>query len=246
MITPTKPRPKRPPTPRYPPKRPTQSNPQTETIHSGAVSPVESPDDVVATVERPCLVLPTEKYVRIAFCGKLCSGKTTLAQHIQTLCKTHHQIDVQRVAFGDGVKSVAKEYFQMQEKDKDRVLLTQIGTAMRAIDNDVWVHYVRNHITQSSQQHWVVDDVRYENEYDMLKELGFRVIRLDISRDEQLQRIQALYPDTSDAHSQANTHSSEQDMVHREHFYFDEVLSTTDTHQRIQHWLERHYKNVCD
>ena len=248
---------KRPPTPRYPKhsKHPKQCQTNHDNNHNNNHDNYEHPDDKIdafqsiciqdtkqnTQIDRPKLVLPKQKHIRIAFCGKLCSGKTTLAKHVQSLCKAQH-IDVKRIAFGDYVKSVATDYFHM--KEKDRTLLTQIGTSMRSIDENVWVNCVKNCILQSKHQHWVVDDLRYKNEYDMLKELGFKIIRLDISREEQTSRIQNTYKENSQTHMDANQHSSEQQMVNQKRFYLDEVIpvhTTPDIKLFFQDWLSMNY-----
>ncbi|HIB77655.1 MAG TPA: hypothetical protein EYO58_08605, partial [Flavobacteriales bacterium] len=202
----------RPPTPRYPSKMKLEPSTSKSIESPKNCEMIESTNNVVS---RPQLVRPKEEPIRVAFCGKICSGKTTLAQHLQHFCRTRN-IEVRRIAFGDYVKSIATEYFQM--KEKDRTLLVQLGTSMRAIDEDVWVNCVKNTIKQSNHQHWIVDDLRYENEYNMLKELGFKIIRLDISREEQIERIRGVYPTTYEEHLNANEHSSEQQIVNREKY----------------------------
>ena len=154
---------KRPPTPRYPkhskhPKKClTNNNHDNYEHHDNKIDAFQSIciQDINQDkqIDRPRLVLPKQKHIRIAFCGKLCSGKTTLAKHVQSVCKAQH-IDVKRIAFGDYVKSVATDYFHM--KEKDRTLLTQIGTSMRSIDENVWVNCVKNCILQSKHQHWPI------------------------------------------------------------------------------------------
>ena len=78
----------------------------------------------------------------------------------------------------------------------------------------------------------IIDDLRFPNEYKMLKKLGFIVIKLDINRDLQYERIISTYPDT---YSQ---HISRWDDL-SESFYndlnYDYILKITkETEQNIQ------------
>ena len=98
--------------------------------------------------------------MKIAIIGKICSGKTTTADILIGLNN-----DFQKLSFAGKVKNIAVDLFDMEKKD--RKLLQQIGTYMREIDPDVWANYV---VKQSKKYNYVViDDLRYKNEYDLLK-----------------------------------------------------------------------------
>ena len=109
--------------------------------------------------------------MKIAIIGKICSGKTNTADILIGLNN-----DFQKLSFACKVKSIAVELFDM--KKKDRKLLQQIGTYMREIDTDVWANYI---VKQSKKYNYVViDDLRYKNEYDLLKKNRFKIIKLVI------------------------------------------------------------------
>ena len=102
--------------------------------------------------------------MKIAIIGKICSGKTTTADILIGLNN-----DFQKLSFAGKVKSIAVDLFDME---KDRKLLQQIGTYMREIDPDVWANYV---VKQSKKYDYVViDDLRYKNEYDLLKKMDLK------------------------------------------------------------------------
>ena len=63
------------------------------------------------------------------------SGKTTTANLIRQM-DSRYEI----FSFGKKVKDVAVDLFNM--KEKDRTLLTSIGTKMREIDSEVWINYI--------------------------------------------------------------------------------------------------------
>lgn len=73
--------------------------------------------------------------IKIAFIGKMCSGKSTACQYLQTL-----NPDFKILSFAGKIKDIARELFDM--KTKDRKLLQQIGSHMREIDYDVFVKYL--------------------------------------------------------------------------------------------------------
>ena len=104
--------------------------------------------------------------MKLAICGKMCSGKSTLAKMI---CEIDSRYKI--YSFGKKVKHVASDLFDMDPLHKDRTLLTSIGTKMRDIDPDVWVNYVIKE-TQD-QTHCIIDDLRYQNEYDALVKHGW-------------------------------------------------------------------------
>ena len=92
--------------------------------------------------------------MKIAIVGKMCSGKTTIANIIMNMNPNY-----QRYSFGQKVKDVAVDLFHM--KGKDRSLLVKIGGYMRDIDPDVWVDYFMKQIIDVED--CIIDDIRYQN-----------------------------------------------------------------------------------
>ncbi len=138
--------------------------------------------------------------MKIAITGKMCSGKSTLAQIIK---ETDDRFVI--YSFGRKVKDVAEDLFNM--KEKNRTLLTSIGTKMREIDYDVWVNYVI-HQTED-KTHCIVDDLRYQNEYEALYNNGFKIIQLVVGPEIQEERIKKVYPNNFQDHLDNRNHISE-------------------------------------
>ena len=92
-------------------------------------------------------------------------------------------------------------------KEKDRTLLTSIGTKMREINPDVWINYVLKQ-TQD-QTHCIVDDLRYQNEYEALSNAGFKMIQLTLDPEIQEERIKKVYPINYKDHLKNRNHLSE-------------------------------------
>ena len=140
--------------------------------------------------------------MKIAVTGKMCSGKTTLCNY---LCELEPRFKI--FSFGKKVKQVASDLFQMDPMVKDRTLLTSIGQKMREIDQDVWINYV---IKQCKDvEYCLVDDLRYQNEYEALVKNGFKIIQLNISDELQEERIKQVYPDNYKDHLKNRDHASE-------------------------------------
>ena len=115
--------------------------------------------------------------MKIAIYGPMCSGKTTVANIIQEL-DNEYQI----YSFGQKIKDLASELFQME--GKDRTLLITIADKMRDIDEDVWAKY----IIQRTKDHekCIIDDLRFQNELNYLEE--WKIICLTTTEEERIKR----------------------------------------------------------
>lgn len=140
--------------------------------------------------------------MKIAVTGRMCSGKTTLCNY---LCELEPRFQI--FSFGKKVKDVASDLFLMNPQIKDRTLLTGIGQKMREIDLEVWINYVINQC--KDVEYCLVDDLRYQNEYEALVKNGFKIIQLNISNELQEERIKKVYPNNYNDHLLARTHLSE-------------------------------------
>ena len=114
--------------------------------------------------------------MKIAICGKMCSGKSTLAKYIMESYPGY-----QKYSFAQKVKELCSELFDM--KGKDRVLLINFANKMRDIDENVWVNQVLKQTP--GKTNCIIDDVRYQNEVDALIEDGWSFIQLNVSNELQ-------------------------------------------------------------
>lgn len=138
--------------------------------------------------------------MKIAITGKMCSGKTTLSKIIK---ETDDRFVI--YSFGQKVKDVAKDLFNM--KDKDRSLLISIGTKMREINQNVWTNYLINQT--KDKDYCIIDDLRYQNEYEELHKNNFKIIQLKIDPSIQEKRIKEIYPENYQDHLNNRNHISE-------------------------------------
>ena len=138
--------------------------------------------------------------MKIAICGKMCSGKSTLANHIMRNFPGY-----QKYSFARRVKELCVELFGMTGKDRD--LLITFANKMRDIDPNVWINQVLRET--KGKENCIIDDVRYQNEVDALIRDGWKFIQLHIPYDLQKKRIMRVYPDNYQEHLDASSHISE-------------------------------------
>lgn len=83
--------------------------------------------------------------------------------------------------------------WSVEKNDKWRRCLQEVGGGRirTEIDNNVWVNYAMRKLEPDGL--YICDDLRYQNEYDILGNNGFTLIRLNISPEEQWKRITRLY-----------------------------------------------------
>lgn len=116
----------------------------------------------------------------ILLSGKLKAGKDTVAKYLV------EEYGFERFAFADKLKELAKDHFNWNgEKDQvGRDLLIAIGNAVRDLDQDAWVNYVKRKIAETYADkdfNIVISDTRYLNELNFGKDWFGKIIR--ISRD---------------------------------------------------------------
>ena len=125
---------------------------------------------------------------RVAFVGKFGVGKSFTANWLS------QNYNFKIFSFATGLKEIARDYYDM--KDKDRLLLQNIGDAMRSVDKDVFARktirdvekYEAQCESQDEKSFVVIDDLRFENEYRALKNIygsEFIVIRIKTTMKSQ-------------------------------------------------------------
>lgn len=140
--------------------------------------------------------------MKIAIIGKICSGKTTLANKLSKYFK------LDKFAFGDSVKKYTTDIFEMYYKD--RKLIQDFAEKMKEIDNDIWIKHLDKKI--KGKNNIIVDDLRFENEYKYLKNNNFFIIKIIITKEKQIERIKTLYGHKADEHIERLDHLSESNV----------------------------------
>ena len=137
------------------------------------------------------IVEETNKSVLIGISGKMGAGKTSVAQYFVK----HH--DFVKLAFGDSLKKAAIEmtglemiYFTdplLKEKIipgievTPRQIMQLLGTelAREMIHPDFWIWRMRQSFSLYSNHDIVVDDIRFENEANLIRMNSGVVIHLE-------------------------------------------------------------------
>jgi cytidylate kinase len=152
-----------------------------------------------------------EKY---AISGKIASGKTSLALEMKDFLSKTYKTKV--FSFSSPIKKIAYECFSMSTDPnlKDRKLLQDIGQFLKQIDKNVWVKAFLNEVNkiEKTVDYIICDDLRFKNEAISLKNDGFKLIRLNINEESQIERLKKTYPKTWKQHSDKSKNISEIDL----------------------------------
>lgn len=169
--------------------------------------------------------------VKIAFSGKIGSGKSTTASILRDVIVERGIVEPYIVSFAGKLKKIAVDLFGMTQKD--RGLLINIGLKMREIEPNVWINYALRDIEDKSI---IIDDLRFPNEYVRLRSEGFVLIRINIDKELQLKRIKKTYPNEWEQHVENSNNPSE---VSLDNYEFDHYINTTpeDTIDTIKNKL---------
>lgn len=120
----------------------------------------------------------------IAFFGPAGAGKTTLAENLATF------YGGARLAFADELRKEYSNLYNVSIKTLTTVPskylhrdgLQRLGDERRAEDPMYWVSRLQDEINRQmgfGRRVFLVDDVRYQNEYDMLRDMGFKMVLVE-------------------------------------------------------------------
>lgn len=170
--------------------------------------------------------------LRIGIVGKMGSGKTTAANYMSNI-NSNFYLD----SFANKLKEIATDLFNMTTKD--RKLLIEIGSKMREIDPDVWAKYTIKRCNE--HEYSIIDDVRYLNEYFILRSNNWKIIKLNISSELQENRLIETYPNNYKDHLKFINDITEDDAVNLDDLYFDLVINVDkdDINDKISKFLEQ-------
>ena len=167
--------------------------------------------------------------MKIAIYGPMCSGKTTVANIIQS---TDQRYSI--YSFGQKIKDYATELFNMEKKD--RSLLIAIGSKMREIDEDIWVKYI---MKQTKDKNFcIIDDLRFQNELNYLSD--WKIISLTTPKEERIKRLKQKYPENYQDHISNMNHKSETDNLKlpENTFYLDTSIEMNELKSKMNKFLK--------
>lgn len=123
----------------------------------------------------------------LLFSGKAEHGKTTAALMTKEILESRGN-KVLKVAYGDLVKHVCKQYFGWdgQKDEKGREILQQIGTnVVREKNPNYWVDFVIGFVKlfEDEYDYAVVDDSRFPNELKAWDKDGWDTYTIRVTRE---------------------------------------------------------------
>ena len=107
----------------------------------------------------------------IGLCGKSGSGKSTVAKYLQ--CAHGYLI----LHPGSACRTISKILFGNTQKEN----LFKVDSALRSIDQNIWINCALRQANRGEDI--VIDGVRYLENFHLLKPLGYRFWRVDVSFD---------------------------------------------------------------
>ena len=170
--------------------------------------------------------------MRIALSGLKRSGKDTIGSYLiqNYSCK--------RFAFADEVKRLARELFpeEFVQNDKPVDLLQWLGNTMRQRNPDVWINRLATMIqlTKDPVPNLVVTDVRYPNEVQALKNLGFTIVKVQVPVEASIERSKATEVNFTE---ELLLHESEQ-LAQSNEQYYDYIIENTGTLEELYSKVE--------
>lgn len=142
--------------------------------------------------------------IKIALTGKARSGKDTVG-------KLLIEQGFHKYAFGDEIKYLIERYFPEATKEgKPRKYYLKIGQTFRELNPEVWINCLLDKVSMSLQlnaglnQHLrkhgkkevpfniVVTDARQQNEVRILREQGYKIIKVNCPDEIRIQRMKLL------------------------------------------------------
>jgi len=180
--------------------------------------------------------------IKIAISGKMGSGKSYCAKMIRN---KYNKFKIR--SFADKLKTTTHELFHERFIDvennennigqmyKNRELYVDVGQSMRAIDPMVWANYL---LRQTKHENFVViDDLRFKNELFALQENGWKIVRLQISKELQMKRLKECYSNHIEHLLHLNS-EPETDLDYVLENKFDLVLRGDNVMDDIIKWVD--------
>lgn len=119
----------------------------------------------------------------IAFIGKAGSGKSTASARLQLMEPSYRVVSFARV-----LKDVSKIMWE----NPGRSELQWLGNAAREFDSDIWIRNAKLDIEACYRSGHVpvIDDCRFPNEVQTLRDRDFRIVRLHCREEVRVDRLQ--------------------------------------------------------
>jgi dephospho-CoA kinase len=145
---------------------------------------------------------------RIAFCGRMGSGKTTACKYLVEQSKVLNKTST-ILSFAQPLKELAYQLFGYENKSQvfnfggrtitARELLQELGNKMREINPNIWRDLLEKKIKENFQtENIFIDDLRFNNEEEMLIKNNFKIVSLVSTEEDRMKRMflrDGVYPE---------------------------------------------------
>jgi hypothetical protein len=144
------------------------------------------------------------KKIKIAFGGKMRVGKDTAVKY----CKSK-VVSSDHFSFAEPIYEIMR-FAQKKANlkyEKDRKFLQYIGTEWgRSKDENIWIDILLEKSANSKKDYIFVSDLRFENEFNMLKKNGWICVKIQKKHNK-------IYNKHISEHSLSNIADSEWDFI---------------------------------
>jgi hypothetical protein len=110
---------------------------------------------------------------KLALVGKARVGRSAVAAYL----KNAHGF--KNMGLQDGTRRILRTLYGWQTYHRvSWQQYTQVYDALYKIDSNIWITFLVDRLKRTTMEDIVVDDVRYINELEILKNLGFKIVRV--------------------------------------------------------------------
>lgn len=158
----------------------------------------------------------------VAIAGKAGSGKTTIARQLVSIAP--HKL----VSLATPLKVKVFEAFEITKSDPGaRDVYLAVGTALRNRDRRYWIDLALEEVQRANTlgRPVVIDDLRTDDEYEVLRAAGFVMVRLDCPTNVRYTRIERRGDDPGVVWSDHETETALDSVTLHD---FDLTINTTE------------------
>jgi energy-coupling factor transporter ATP-binding protein EcfA2 len=185
---------------------------------------------------------------KIAFCGKMGSGKSTAAIALTGLMTDkygYQDLKAWVIAFANPLKMSAMAFKVEENEEKPRVFLQRLADlARREFGEDIMIRILQKSVNhaiyeaapQIPHSHILImcDDLRFKDEAEALKQMGFVLVRIEANDEIRKQRLGDAYTNV--------THRSEMELD----LFEPDFVVRNDTNEPQAHMFTENLKEAFE
>lgn len=166
----------------------------------------------------------------IGLSGKAQSGKDTVGEY---LVKKYGFV---RVASADALKRIARNIFGWNgiKDEKGRTFLQDLGCSVRGYNKNYWINATMDDIMRHKQFgkiHFVITDVRFLNEAEILKSNGALILRINRDGIQKFDHVSETELDNYDFDMMIYNNSTIRELYDHVDFLIANKVEVTINHE---------------